>query len=332
MAGDSKLNRRELMAGSAVAASALAAAPACSQDNDARPNLSGKSLLITGCSSGFGRLGAEFYARLGAKVFATMRNLPRKEADKLASLAKDEKLDLQLLEIDVRSERQVSEGVTKAETIVGGALDVLINNAGLGISGPVEVQDMEATELTFNTNVFGCLRMAQAALPAMRKARSGQIFNISFQLGRVIVPSIGHYCASKFALEAMSEQMAYELAPHGVEVTVIQPSGYPTKVWTNRNRYASELRDRLDAELTKAYPEPVDAMGHEDGSGRTADPMDIPREIARIIALPPGKRPLRSAVHPSFRPQEKINEVSKATQLEMAELTGFSPWMKDVLD
>lgn len=328
MADQKILNRRELIAGS----TAIAAAPACSQMNPMEPDLTGKSILITGCSSGFGRLGAEYYARLGATVFASMRDVPRAEAEELAATAKKFNLDISILEIDVRLEDQVARGVSKAEKLAGGTLDVLINNAGLGISGPVEVQDMKATELTFDTNVFGCLRMAQAVLPAMRGTKSGQIFNISSQLGRVIVPNIGHYCASKFALEAMSEQMAYELAPHGVEVTIIEPGGYPTKVWTNRNRYAAELKERLDPDYLKAYPELTAAMGHEDGSARTADPLDIPKEIARVIAMPVGKRPLRRAVHPSFKPQEKINEVSRTTQLELAKLTGFGPWIEDVLD
>ncbi|MEP2988827.1 MAG: SDR family oxidoreductase [Parasphingorhabdus sp.] len=332
MSKDQRLNRRELIAGTAAIAGSLATTPACSEVKADTATLSGKSILITGCSSGFGRLGAEHYAKLGAKVIATMRNLPRPEADELRALAKRDGLDIHVLEIDVRSEDQVNAGVKEAEKLAGGVIDVLINNAGLGISGPVEVQDMEATELTFDTNVFGCLRMAQAALPAMRQAKSGQIFNISSQLGRMIVPSIGHYCASKFALEAMSEQMAYELVPHGVEVTIIEPGGYPTKVWTNRNQYAADLRQRTGTELQAAYPELVEAMGHEDGSGRTTDPMDVPRAIAAVIALPAGKRPLRKIVHPSFRPQEAINKVSADSQLEFLGQSAFGPWVKDVLD
>ena len=332
MAQNSKFSRRELMAGSAVVVSTIATTPACSREFTGKQDLTGKSILITGCSSGFGRLGAEHYARLGAKVIATMRNMPRPEADELRALATKEKLDIHVLEIDVRSDEQVAAGVAEAEKLSGGALDVLINNAGLGISGPVEVQDMAATELTFDTNVFGCLRMAQAVLPAMRKAKSGQIFNISSQLGRLIVPSLGHYSASKFALEAMSEQMAYELVPHGIEVTVIEPGGYPTKVWSNRNRYAAELKERLSGDLATAYPKLVAAMGHEDGSGRTTDPMDVPEAIAEIIAMPVGKRPLRKAVHPNFRPQENINKVCAESQLGFLGRSPFGPWVRDALD
>jgi NAD(P)-dependent dehydrogenase (short-subunit alcohol dehydrogenase family) len=189
--------------------------------------LAGKSVLITGASSGFGYACALHLARGGAKVIATMRRLPRKEADELKAEAAKEKLDVHIIEIDVTSDEQVAKGVAEAEKIAGGALDILINNAGVGYAGPIELQDMIATKLIFDTNVYGPHRMARAALPGMRKAKRGLIFNISSQLGRVIVPSAGHYSPTKFALEAMSEAMAYELVPHNIEVCVIQPGGLP---------------------------------------------------------------------------------------------------------
>ena len=183
------LTRRTLLAG-AAATTALAATATRAQPDSVPPkaDLSGKSILITGCSSGFGRLGAEHYARLGARVFATMRDLPRPEAEEFVKLAREENLDLHVIEIDVLSDEQVTAGVAEAERINGGPIDVLVNNAGIGISGPVEVQDMAATMLAFDTNVFGCHRMARAVLPGMRAKGAGQIFQISSQRGRVIVP------------------------------------------------------------------------------------------------------------------------------------------------
>ncbi|WP_299327150.1 SDR family oxidoreductase [Parasphingopyxis sp.] len=326
------ISRRHLLAGTAAIA-ALSAMPASTPSfAQTTPNLSGKSILITGTSSGFGRLGAIHYARLGAKVIATMRNLPRPEAESLAAEAAAEELDLHIVEIDVLSDEQVASGVAEAERIAGGAIDILVNNAGIGITGPVELQDMEATRLAFDTNVFGCQRMARAVLPAMRAQGSGQIFNISSQLGRVIVPGAGHYSATKFALEAMSEQMAYELVPHNIEVTVIQPGGYPTQIWVNRNRYTGNLRERTAEERLQAYPALVERMGTEDGSGRSADPMDIPRAIAEIAAMPPGTRPLRRAVHPVRIPQEAINRVSAETQVAWLGESGFGPWIRAVHD
>ncbi|MEE4200650.1 SDR family oxidoreductase [Erythrobacter sp.] len=326
-----QLNRRTLLAGAAATGALAATAVLAQRDVYAPPaDMSGTSVLITGCSSGFGRLMAEDFARKGAKVFATMRNLPRVEADELEALAAAENLDLTVIEIDVMSDDQVTAGVAEAGRLAGGALDVLVNNAGIGYAGPIEVQDMEATKLIFDTNVYGPHRMSRAALPAMRAAGRGIIFNISSQLGRVIVPSSGHYSPTKFALEAMSEAMAYELVPHGIEVCVIEPGGYPTKVWVNRNQLASELKQRMSEERAAAYPELVARMGNADGSGRTADPMDVPNAIGEIIAMPPGTRPLRRAVHPGNKPQLPINEVAAKVQVKWLGGSPYGPWIEAV--
>jgi NAD(P)-dependent dehydrogenase (short-subunit alcohol dehydrogenase family) len=326
-----KLTRRSLIAATAASTAALASAKATGAEATS-PTLKGKSILITGASSGFGRVGAEYYARLGAKVFATMRNLPRPEAKELEELAAAQKLDITVLPLDVTNDAQVLETVARAEKMAGGALDVVVNNAGIGQSGPIEVQDMEAMRLAFDTNLHGAHRVMRAALPAMRKRKSGLIFNVSSQLGRVIIPSGGPYSATKFALEALSEQAAYELAPHGVEVCIIQPGGYPTKVWSNRNRYNLELKGRIDAERAAAYGPLVERMGTETGGGRNADPLDVPKAIAEIAALPAGQRPLRRAVHLGAKPQEAINKVSAETQLAMLGNSPFGPWVKAVLD
>jgi len=249
-----KLNRRTLMLGASFTAAALAAscAKAPSAEAEDAVDLRGVSILITGCSSGFGRLGAEHYARHGAKVFATMRNLPRVEAAELEALAKSDNLDITVLEIDITKDDQVEAGVAAAIKASGGTLDVLVNNAGMSIAGPIEAQDMAATQLIFDTNVYGAQRMARAVLPSMRANESGYIFNVTSQLGRVIVPGFGQYSPTKFALEAMSEQMAYEVAPHGIDVTIIQPGGYPTKIWYNQNAPSAALKSRLTDDIIDA--------------------------------------------------------------------------------
>lgn len=326
------VSRRQLLTGTAMMVASVPLASVGAQTMTPNPDLSGKSVLITGTSSGFGRLGAEYYARRGAKVFATMRNLPRPEADELTALAAAENLDITVIEIDVLSDDSVSVGVEQALAQTGGTLDVLINNAGIGITGPVEVQDMEATKLAFDTNVFGCQRMIRAALPAMRDAGSGQVFCVSSQLGRLIVPGAGHYSATKFALEALSEQMAYELVPLGIDVTIIQPGGYPTKIWVNRNVYTANLKARTPEPTLAAYGAMAAGMGKEDGSRRSADPMDIPRAIAEIMVMPAGKRPLRRAVHPSYRPQEGVNASMAEAQLQFLGNSAYGPWVRAVLD
>jgi NAD(P)-dependent dehydrogenase (short-subunit alcohol dehydrogenase family) len=310
------INRRSLLAGAAATGALVAVTRAGAVEPVYQPAYSfkGKSVLITGCSSGFGRLSAELLARAGARVFATMRALPRPEANELIALAKAENLDLHVIGIDVTELSQVNAGVMEAERINGGPLDVLVNNAGIGITSPVEVQDMEATRLIFDTNVFGPHRMARAVLPGMRKAKRGLIIQISSQLGRVIAPWSGHNSATKFALEAMSEQLAYELVPHNIDVSIIEPGGYPTKVWVNRNAYSTALKARTEAIHAEGYPQQVARMGTEDGSGRSNDPIDVAKAIAALIAQPPGTRPLRLPVAPGNKPQVPINTVSAEVQ------------------
>ena len=326
------IDRRTLLAG-AAATGALAATTLRAQGDTvepAAPDLSGKAILITGCSSGFGRLSAEHFARLGATVFATMRNTPRPEAEELKQLASDDDLDIRVLRLDVLLDDEVADAVATAEREVGRGLDVLVNNAGIGITGPVEVQDMEATRLAFDTNVFGYHRLARAVLPGMRARQQGHIFNISSQLGRVIIPYGGHYSATKFAVEAMGEQLAYELVPHGIGVTIIEPGGYPTEVWINRNRYSGNLKERAADIHLDGYPQVVARMGEEDGSGRSADPMDVPRAMARVLSMPNGTRPLRVPVSGGSIPQTAINEVTAQTQVGWLGESGYGPLIKAV--
>ncbi|WP_114519910.1 SDR family oxidoreductase [Altererythrobacter sp. ZODW24] len=325
------INRRALLAG-AAATTVLATAATKAQSDvvTAKPDLTGKSILITGCSSGFGRLMAEKFAREGAKVFATMRNLPRTEATELEALAASEDLDLHVIEIDVTDDAQVADGVAKTEEITGGAIDVLVNNAGVSFGGPIEIQDMEATQLIFDVNVFGPHRMARAVLPKMRAAKSGQIFNVTSQLGRVIVPAFGQYSPTKFALEAMSEQLAYELVPHNIEVTAIEPGGYPTNIWANSNKLTLALLERADQKHTAGYGMLIEQLRARTGGGGSTDPMDVPNAIGEIIAMPAGTRPVRRAVHPGMKPQLPINETSAKAQVDWLGASPYGPWIKAV--
>ena len=331
-----RFNRRHVIAGAIAGTGALATAAAVPLSAQApQANLKGKAILVTGTSSGFGRLGALLYARAGAKVFATMRNLPRPQADELREIDRTEKLDLTVLELDVTSDASVTRAIAEAERLSDGALDVLVNNAGVNLFGPVELQDMAAMQLSFDTNVFGPQRTARAALPAMRARKAGLIVNVSSQQGRVIRPDSGVSSATKFALEALSEQLAYELVPHGIEVVIIEPGGFPTNIGHNRAVLTQALAARIDEERAAAYPELVKAM-RTMPRGTTwpgaPDPLMVPLAIAEIAAMAPGTRPLRRAVSGSAKPQSKINEVCRETQLAWLGDTPFGPWVRDVLD
>jgi NAD(P)-dependent dehydrogenase (short-subunit alcohol dehydrogenase family) len=328
-----EISRRSMIAGSGgiLSASMLSSAAMAYQDKP----LTGKSVLVTGTSSGFGNLGAQLYARKGAKVFATMRNLPRPEGEALVKLAKEEQLDITVLELDVLSDESVASAIAEAEWLAGGALDILVNNAGINISGPVEVQDMEATQLSFDTNVYGIQRTIRAALPAMRKRKSGVIFNVSSQQGRVIMPGGGIYSATKFAVESMSEQLAYELVPHGIDVVIIEPGGFPTNIGANRAKLTEELAGRSEKERLDAYPALASRMTGMPRGGtwpNAPDPIMVPQAIAEIAAMPSGTRPLRRPVHPGPKPQEKINEVCRESQLEWLGKMPYGEWAKAVYD
>ena len=327
-------NRRALLGGaSAMAAAAAVAANAKAQEPTI--DVAGKSVLITGSSSGFGKLTSLHLARQGAKVIASMRNFDngaRPEAQELSDIARDEKLDLHVVEIDVIEPEIVKSGAEAAEQISGGALDVLVNNAGIGLAGPIELHDEEAMALHFQTNLFGYHRMARAVLPAMRTRGEGLLVQISSQLGRLILPNIGMYCSTKFGLEAMFEAMAYELAPFGVEATIIQPGGYPTKIWENGRRYFDDLTARVDDALTQAYEPHIQlAQGLMTGEYST-DPMDVPRAIAEIISMPAGQRPLRRPVHPNPRAAAAANAAMAQIQSQVLGGGAYAAWHKSVAE
>lgn len=324
------VTRRQLLgAGLAAGVAAPALAQTAATAATPAPDLKGRSILITGTSSGFGNLAALLFARSGAKVFATMRNLPRPEGTALVKAARDEQLDLAVLQLDVTKPEEISRAVAEAERRSGRGLDVIVNNAGIGVSGPVELQDERAMAEMFDTNVHGAHRVARAALPGMRARKGGLIINVSSQLGRVVAPNLGAYSATKFALEALSEQMAYELAPRGIEVTIIQPGGYPTQIWASGARRTRELLARAEESRKAGYPELM-ANAVRTGGGST-DPMDVPRAMAEVIAMAPGTRPLRRAVHPGPRPQEAINRVSAEVQRQLLGRGPFAPWAEAVL-
>ena len=329
---DFNQSRRAILGGAAVlAAAGTAPVRALSQETPGKTDLSGASVLITGSSSGFGRLTALHLARAGANVIASMRNLnngKRPEAQELRDIASAEKLKLQVVEIDVTKPAEISSGVRAAQDIANGALDVLVNNAGIGVAGPIEMHDFdeESAYKQFDVNLFGYHRMARAVLPAMRARGAGLLVQVSSQLGRFVIPNIGAYSATKFALEAMFETMAYELAPMGVDVSIVQPGGYPTKIWDNGVRYLAALMEDADEERKAAYGAHLEmARGFFSGSSDT-DPMDVPRAIAELIAAPKGKRPLRRPVHPNTQGVDAVNGVSAQVQAAVLGRGAYARW------
>jgi len=179
-----------------------------------------ETVVVTGANSGIGRSTALLLASKGYKVFATMRSLSRGE--KLRSLAAELQLDITEVELDVADDASVREGFTK---ILGQCerVDILINNAGIGSNAAIEDIKIDSDQEVFETNFWGVVRCTQAVLPSMRENQSGHIVQISSIAGRVGLPGQPIYSASKWALEGLSENMAHDLAAHGVRVSIIEP-------------------------------------------------------------------------------------------------------------
>src|SRR5262245_7401872 len=194
--------------------------------------------LITGCSTGFGRELARAVVARGYRAVVTARN-PR-EVEDLVAGHRDRTLALRL---DVTDPGQVAAAVRHAEEHFGG-IDVLVNNAGIGYFAAVEESDEAEVRRMFEINFFGLARMTRAVLPGMRKRRSGHIINIASICGLAAIPSIRDYCATKFAVEGLSECLALEVGPLGIRVTLVEPSGFRTN-WAGRsaNDTRAEITD-----------------------------------------------------------------------------------------
>lgn len=177
-------------------------------------------VLITGTSSGIGLATAVELARSGHTIFATMRDPGR--APQLARIVEHEQLPVSILRMDVDSDESVNHAADEIHD-QGGAVDVLINNAGVERMGSIEELPLEAFRSVMETNYFGTLRCIRAVVPLMRKQRSGCIVNVTSVAGRIALSPMGPYTASKWALEALSEVLAQELRAHNIRVAVVQP-------------------------------------------------------------------------------------------------------------
>ena len=188
-------------------------------------------VLVTGCSTGFGLLTAVELARRGDRVFASMRDLGRAGHLRAALEAAGLADAVTVVPLDVTDESSVRGAVTKV-TDEAGRLDVVVNNAGMAAGSSVEETPITTMARVFDTNVFGGVRVIQAALPAMRAQGSGHIVNVTSLAAFVAPPFLGAYAASKHAMDALGEALAAEVAPFGIHVTNVAPGAYETPMIT----------------------------------------------------------------------------------------------------
>jgi len=278
-----------------------------------------KIILITGASTGFGRDTAETLAGAGHTVFASMRDPQAKNREHAQKLRK---LGIEVIELDVTSDASVDRAV---KTVLARAkcIDVLINNAGIASAGVTEAFTADQAKIVFNTNVVGVLRTIRAVLPAMRRQGDGLVINIGSILGRVTFPFFAIYGASKFAVEALTDSLRYEVSQLGIDVALVQPSAYPTPMYASAQQPA-------DTDRAAAYGTIGEIPGamfkHFTTMFQTPDapnPHDIAEAIANLIMLPKGSRPARTIVGAAFG-SDTVNEQTAHVQAHVVEALGLA--------
>lgn len=251
-----------------------------------------KKIIITGAGGGFGLLTAKALIEAGHTVVGTMRDIAGRNKDKAASL---KSLGAAVIDMDVTSDASVTQGVTASIQAANG-LDVLINNAGVGVLGVQETFAASDLQKLFDINVFGVHRTTRAVLPHMRANKSGLVINISSLLGRIAVPFYGPYNASKWALEGLSENYRIESSQSGVDVCIVEPGGYPTSFIDNLIRPSDKDRVAALKEMAEAAEGFLKGFEQALAGNPAQDPKNVAAAIVRLVDTAPGTRPFRTIV------------------------------------
>ena len=251
-----------------------------------------KKVLITGASSGFGERMARALVDRGHTVVASMRdtgdrNKPAADAFRAAGA--------HVVEIDVTDDEAVVAGVAEAIELAGG-LDVLVNNAGVGVLGLQECYTAEDMQRLFDVNVFGVQRMNRAVLPLFRRQRSGLLLHVSSLLGRITIPFYGPYNASKWALEALAENYRTELSAFGVESCLVEPGGFATTFMDSLMKPSDTSRDAEYGEMAGAPALALEGFEAALAGNPAQDPQLVADAVLSLVEAPAGERPFRTVV------------------------------------
>ncbi len=231
-----------------------------------------KVWLITGCSTGFGRELATFVLAQGYQAAIAARN-----TDDIKDIIEGKEDNALALKLDVTKPEQIKEAII-ATMEKFGRIDVLVNNAGIGYFGAIEESEDDAVRNMFEINVFGLAKMIQQVLPVMRSQKSGHIVNIASIGGLVGFPGVGFYNATKFAVDGLSESLSKEVAPLGIKVTIVAPSGFRTD-WAGRSANNSPIV--IDDYAKTAGKNKEDIRGYS--GNQPGDPKRAAQAIVKAV-------------------------------------------------
>lgn len=265
-----------------------------------------KVVLITGTSTGFGRDTANTLAKEGFAVFAAMRDITGKNKQHADSLRNS---GIQVVELDVTNVHSVNQAVDEVLRQAG-RIDVLINNAGVAYAGVSEAFTDEQVQQLFDVNVIGVHRVSRAVLPIMRVRGTGLIINIGSILGRVTFPFFGLYGATKFALEAITDSLRYELSPLGIDVALVQPSAYPTQMYASVSQPNDSARANDYGQVGEIPSSMFASFMAMFASDNAPDPHDVAESILQLVQTPHGQRPDRTVVGEGFGANQVNDAVS----------------------
>lgn len=239
----------------------------------------GNVVLITGASSGIGKSIGETLANRGYKVYGTSRNVKSKMYNEIISPTDNCNGFLRMIQLDVCSDESSKEAVSlvlKEE----GRIDILINNAGIGIAGSVEDTTVEESYKQFDTNFFGILRMCRNVIPVMRNNKNGLIINISSVAGVIAIPFQSMYSSSKYAVEALTEALRIEVKPFGINVSMVEPGDTKTG-FTEKRVYVSAANK--DSAYRVKFEKSINAMVESELKG--PGPVKIVQAVIKIINM-----------------------------------------------
>lgn len=251
-----------------------------------------KKILITGASGGFGKLTVLTLLQKGHQVAASMRDIHGKNKNVADELRK---AGAKIIEIDVTDDTSVTNGVNSAISDLDG-LDVLINNAGLGVLGMQEFFTPADFQKVFDINVFGVQRMNRAVVPYFREKKNGLIIYTSSLLGRIALPFYGAYQASKWALEALAENYRVELSGFGIENCIVEPGGYPTAFSDNLLRPSDNSRELGYGDFAKVPEAALHNFENVLKNNPQQNPQKVADAFAELIEKPKGDKSFRTAV------------------------------------